>query len=196
MLLTLEELTHAFSRFSKLSQKLEKHEARLASKLCEASTLFLKGEAISFVWEHIDEAILRCDSCDATPLTTMKVNRFNFLGRRLVRKCKDQGNFCSGRIFLQLPSGETTCVFTEVARLQDKSVWSHVSLMRSILPPLRALGHLGIEVLFKLADRGIFSAYNRHEKQLYKACIFNEPRLGRPTSILDLKAWGVSFACI
>ena len=85
MTLTLSELSQSLDRFSKISHTLEKPETRLASNIGVATTRFFKDEAVGFFLKHIDEAILRSDSCDATPLTTLKVNRFDFFGWRVVR---------------------------------------------------------------------------------------------------------------
>ena len=185
-----DELFDIVSLMSHLGNCLDPPQQRLASKLCICATDFLKDEAKAFVSEHIDTPLLRCDGCDATPLSTMKIHRTQFLGRRLIRKGRDSGEYICGRMFLQIPNGECRVVFTEATRLKDKAAWTHFTYMRQVFPLLRQLGHTGLEVLFRHADRGVFGAYDRHERQFQKAFFFATTPLGERRRIDGIENMG------
>ena len=108
-----------FVALSKFGKCFNTSEARLADQLCEGSKAFLRADAKQFVLDHPDEPMLRSVGYDGTPLTTMLMRHCTFVGKRLIRKGKQLGDFVSGRLFLQIPSGEMRVVFTEPTHMQD-----------------------------------------------------------------------------
>ena len=194
--MTDAEVKERIVLLSKYGTCLNSVNQRWARRLCQAAKRFFLDEAIAFVEKHRDEPLSRWLGCDTTPLTTMQVHRGIFAGRRVVRKGKHQGDYCSLQVILQCASGECHIVPSEPTRLQDKSAWCHFSAYRLAFPLLRELGHRGIEIVYVNADRALFTAMVRKDKQLHHAYFMQRAVDDESAFLVRLKTWFVEAPCI
>ena len=181
--------------FSKCGSCFGTSDSRSLQRLCEGSKDFLREDGKEFVRMHLDTPMLVATGADTTPLTTTQRRYATFVGKRITRKCKELADFAAARIFLQVPTGEARVVFTEATKVADKSAWSLFTLIRKLFPPLRTLGHRGIEILYFNADRAVFTAGSRHEEQFQVMHFRIESRGGTPRRLMLLKTWSVASAC-
>ena len=116
--------------------------------------------------------------------------------RRNTSKGKQACDFIAARVFLQVPTGQTMCIFTEATKVEDKTVWSLVPFSRNLFPNPRAVGHNGILINFFNADLAVFGPAWKRELQLQELQMKVIEQHGKCTAMLRLKTWDVGSPCI
>ena len=156
-------------RFGHVSSICTSSDIDRCCKLAEVCKEFLKTNLTKIVRQRSQQPLLLAFGSDCTPLTTqeqVKASWQHFEVRRRGRSCHE---YLIQRIFAQDVSGNCAAYFVDPLVMGDKGAWAHWQAQRDFFPLGRELGHQFILISHHCWDRAIFSACDRHQRQLHEA---------------------------